>query len=100
MTFGKADKSSTFKLYSLDLPPPQKKKSYWLYGLWVMLPVTTAVVLVTSDRSSRALATNRGIVIDWRDEGNVQAKTLELEGQRFKSCSGNEKILSRTYIRI
>ena len=57
----------TFTLGLLDVP-----------RLWIMLAVTKVVVLVTSARTPRVLATKRGQAIDRRDanpckEGNALA---------------------------
>ena len=39
---------------------------YWIHRLWVMLLVTTLVVLVTNARSPKVRATICGKVIDWK----------------------------------
>ena len=51
-----------------------------------MLPVTIVVVFVPYAWSPKALATNRGKVIDWKCmEGGAQARRHAMEGRGFES---------------
>ena len=60
------------------------------YRVWLMLPMTTVEVLVTSVRSPRELATNSRKLIDCRyanlsKEHNARARICLLEGLGFES---------------
>ena len=54
------------------------------------MPVTEVVAIVTTARSPKVLATNRGKVIDWRDanpckQGNALGRGCKSEGRGFES---------------
>ena len=55
---------------------------YWMLRLWVMLPETTAVVLVISARSPRVMTKNWGHISV--RQVNVLERRRHLEGRRFK----------------